>query len=133
MTKEIVVLDTCCFFCLIQGEPGSDFVEELLNKAKQQKIALYMSVINYCEILYQIKRSNSYLYERALLDSLPIEVVDANKQITEIASNIKSRGKISLGDSYAIATAIHLGGSVATSDHHEFQPFEKDVKITWIR
>jgi PIN domain nuclease of toxin-antitoxin system len=128
-----IVLDTCFFFCLIQGEDGQKNVEKLLTQAKNREIELIISLVNYCEILYQIKREPDYLVVRDFLDGLPLVFCKVNKEITEYASFIKSKAKISLGDAFAIGTAMHLKCPVATTDRHEFTKWEKDVDILWLR
>jgi hypothetical protein len=49
--------------------------------------------------------------------------------------HLKAKYKISLADSIALAETIRKGGSLVTSDHHEFEPLEKpeNIKITWYR
>ena len=128
-----IVLDTCCFFCYLYDEVGSQIVQDLFLKAQNNQIKLYVSRVNYCEIQYQIKRESNYQQILSLLELLPVEIIDTNEQICDYASNIKSKGKISLGDSFAIGTALFVGGEVATSDRHEFEAFEKDISILWIR
>ena len=136
MNKKLkITLDTSCFFCYIQDEEGSNLFEDILNQAKASKIELYISRVNYCEILYQIKRldKNGYKKIKEILDNLPISIVDTNQEICEFASTVKSKGKISLGDSFAIGTSQFLGGSVATTDRHEFSKWESQVEILWLR
>jgi PIN domain nuclease of toxin-antitoxin system len=128
-----IVLDTCFFFCLVQGEDGQENVEKLLLQAKNRETELIMSLVNYCEILYQIKREPDYLSVRDFLDGLPISLYEVNKEITEYTSFIKSKAKISLGDAFAIGTAMYLKCPVATTDRHEFAKWEKDVEILWLR
>ena len=131
--KETIILDTCCLFCYFQSEIGYEAVEELFLKARNKQITLVMSRVNYCEVLYQLKRDKDYKIFRVMVDSLPFNILDTNEKICEIASDIKSKGKISLGDSFAIGTAVFLNGKVATTDRHEFSAFENDVDIMWIR
>ena len=133
--NENLVLDTCCFFCLTEQETGYENMELILQKAFDRRLTLYMSRVNYCEIIYQIKRLEDALYKTArdFLDSLPITYVDTNKEIVEFASDVKTKAKISLGDAFAIGTAMYLKCPVATIDRHEFSKWENDVEILWLR
>ncbi len=133
MNNKVIVFDTTCFFCLLQKENGWQIVKDYLVQAFNKELEILLSQANYCEILYQIKRSDDYSIIRQNLDNLPIKIIDIDSRITEIASDIKSQGKISLGDSYAIATAIFYNCLVLTSDRHEFQVFENQVQIEWLR
>ncbi len=128
-----IVLDTCFFFCLIQGEEGDKNVEKLLTQAKNRESELIVSLVSYCEILYQIKKEPNYESVRDFLDSLPLILCEVNREISEYASFIKSKAKISLGDAFAIGTAMYLKCSVASTDRHEFSKWENDVEILWLR
>jgi len=51
------------------------------------------------------------------------------------AGKFKSKYKISLADSIAIAESKINNGSLVTADHHEIEPIEKaeKINITWFR
>jgi len=47
----------------------------------------------------------------------------------------KSKYKISLGDSFVLATAKLYDAKIVSSDHHEFDIIEKseNIKFLWIK
>jgi len=68
---------------------------------------------------------------------LDIKIVEFNDKIFFEAGRLKASYKMSLADSIALATAIVLGGTLLTSDHHEFDAIEaseaEDIKFQWTR
>ena len=51
------------------------------------------------------------------------------------AGRLKSKYRISLADSIALAEALILGGELLTCDHHEFDVIKKKepINFMWIR
>jgi len=67
---------------------------------------------------------------------MPIEVIQELDDMTlKKAGLLKSKYKISLADSIALAESIIRRGTLVTSDHHEFEPIEQyeNIKIKWYR
>jgi predicted nucleic acid-binding protein len=67
---------------------------------------------------------------------LPIETIDTiTDPMLQEASRFKTSYRISVADSFALATAFLYEGKLVTSDHHEFDAIEKDNKLNfhWIR
>jgi predicted nucleic acid-binding protein len=70
------------------------------------------------------------------MEQMPIKINDTlTDKIFKEAGRLKSKYKISLADSMAIAETIINNGSLITADHHEIEPIEKAEKInaTWFR
>jgi ribonuclease VapC len=65
------------------------------------------------------------------MKALPIQVVEANKDITLQAAHLKATNKMSYADCYAAALAIKKRCEVVTGDK-EFKQVEKDIKVRWI-
>jgi predicted nucleic acid-binding protein len=71
-----------------------------------------------------------------IVKEMPIEILSELKDsVFKKAGYLKAKYKISLADSIALAESIIKGGSLVTSDHHEFEPIEKleNINITWYR
>ena len=51
------------------------------------------------------------------------------------AGRLKATYKISLADSIVLAEAKTRGAKILTADHHEFDPINKDLEVSfyWIR
>jgi predicted nucleic acid-binding protein len=70
------------------------------------------------------------------MGQMPIIIKDTlTDEVFKEAGRLKSKYKISLADSIAIAETIINKGSLVTADHHEIEPIEaaEKIKVTWFR
>jgi predicted nucleic acid-binding protein len=66
----------------------------------------------------------------------PIKIVDmVSMPVIHEVARFKTSYKVSLADSFALATASCLSGTLVTSDHHELEQVEQQESIPflWIR
>lgn len=94
-----------------------------------------MTVINIGEVLYITERTGGGMAARAvagLLDSLPIQVVDADRELTFAAAHIKAGHALSYADAFAVALALRLDAVLITGDP-EFRSVESLVKVEWLQ
>lgn len=128
------VLDSYALMAFFEDESGADLVRELILKAEENKINLFMSVVNLGEVWYSIARTNSpevadqYIGE---IRGMAIEIVDVDWQLTRQAAAYKVNGKISYGDCFAAALAKTKKAELLTGDQ-EFKSLEDEIKIQWI-
>jgi predicted nucleic acid-binding protein len=64
------------------------------------------------------------------MSQLPIEIVDANLDLTYAAAELRANHKLPYTDCFAAALAAHGKASLATSDQ-DFTTFEKKIDILW--
>ena len=64
--------------------------------------------------------------------ALPINLVEANKELTLQAARLKAFHKMSYADCYAAALAMKKKCELMTGDK-EFKQVEKEIKIRWIK
>jgi predicted nucleic acid-binding protein len=94
-----------------------------------------MCVVNVGEVFYSAMRTDSqdsaeqFIQE---IQSMPIEIVDVDWELTRQAAIYKSKGNIAYADCFAAALAKIRNGEVVTGDK-EFKVLEKEVKITWLK
>lgn len=128
------VLDSYALMAFFEGEPGADLVRELILKAEENRINLFMSVVTLGEVWYSIARTNSpeiadqYIGE---IKGMAIEIIDADWQLTRQAAAFKVNGNISYGDCFAAALAKARKAELVTGDK-EFKPLESEIKISWV-
>ncbi len=128
------VLDSYALLAFFEDEPGADFVRTLIQEALESDDRLLITVVNLGEIWYAIARTNSpevadrYVRE---IESMGIEVVEADWRLTRQAAMFKARGNISYADCFAAALAKLEGAELVTGDE-EFKGLEGDVQIVWI-
>ena len=129
------ILDAFAIMAFFHDEPGAQLVEDLILQAQDGTVELAMCVVNLGEVYYSISRASSpeeaedYVQR---IQSMPIEIVDANWELTRLAAQFKTSGNISYADCYAAALAEIRKGQVVTGDR-EFRALEAAIKIIWLK
>lgn len=132
--KKSKVLDAYSLIAYLEGEAGKDRVIEFIKMAKDTGKNLLLCAVNWGEIYYSIARESGF--EKAeeaikIIETLPIEIVPADIELTKVAARFKSSYKLSYGDCFALALAKLHKTELITGDK-EFKVAEKEVKINWI-
>jgi ribonuclease VapC len=128
------VLDSYAILAFLENEPGADRVGEMIKHAAESEKPLLLSVINWGEVYYIVRRISGQ--EKAeeilrIIDTLPIEIITADREITLIAAEFKANGKMSYADCFAAALAKIKKAEIITGDR-EFKAVGNTVKILWI-
>jgi PIN domain nuclease of toxin-antitoxin system len=133
----IYILGASAIIAYLRGEPGADAVSAIFVDPAHVCLA---HALNLCEVYYDFYRSNSETAARdAMRDIFALGVLlrsDLSIDFWQTAGALKATvRRISLADCFAVALAQATGGSVLTSDHHEFDPLaERGVcSVTFIR
>jgi predicted nucleic acid-binding protein len=103
-------LDACALIAFLNGEPGREIVADLLKKAADKEITIYMSAVNLVEVFY------GYIRDLGISESQPL--------VISAASRFKGTYKISIADAFRLAAAAGLSATFVTSDHHELEAVE---------
>ncbi len=131
----VKILDAYALMAFFHDERGADMIENLLLNAQDNKIALFLSVVNLGEIWYSIARTHSYKIADSYIQdikTMPIEIMDVNWEISHQAAMYKARGNISYADCFAAALAKINNAEVVTGDK-EFEMLQDDVQILWLK
>jgi predicted nucleic acid-binding protein len=114
-----IVLDASALMTLFDERPGIEKVEEWIELADAREIELSMSVVNWGEVYYSIWHE----YSRSSADEvaqqmmrLPIEIVDANLEITTLAASLKAETRLPYADCFAAALSKLRDAALATAD-----------------
>lgn len=132
---KTLVLDSHPLLAYFEREEGWEQVAELLQQASAEKCHLLLSVVNWGELYYVTMREYGEEYAekvRHALSQMPIEVRDADKELTLIASRLKAGGGLSYADCFAAALAMKRKCELVTGDK-EFKQVEGSVKVRWIK
>lgn len=119
----------------MEKEKGYDRVAARLVAAQNNEIALYMSLMNWGEILYTFERERGAIFVGELeqdLDEYPMKLVGVNRKRIRAAARLKSMYRLSYADAFAGALAQEFKATVITGDP-EFKVIENLVSIDWIR
>lgn len=130
---KCVVLDASALMTFFENRPGADKVEELIHLGVAGKRQLLMSVVNWGEVYYSTWRAHGPGVARKILEDmsqLPIEIVEADFDLTRIAAELRADHKLPYTDCFAAALAAHRKASLATSDQ-DFAAVEKKLDILW--
>ena len=137
--NELYILDACALIALLAKEQGHEKVRNIIQEAIDGYATVKMSQINLLEVYYDVcKVYDSDEANKALetINKFPIEIIiGLSEEVFKEAGHIKSKYKIPLGDSIALAECITKNAILVTSDHNDFEPIEKieDIKINWFR
>lgn len=132
---SVKILDAFAILAFFHDEPGAQMVEDMILQAQDGIVELAMCVVNLGEVYYSISRASSpdeaedYVQR---IQSMPIEIVDANWELTRLAAQFKTSGNISYADCYTAALAELRKGQVVTGDR-EFRALETVIKIIWLK
>ena len=118
-----------------EDEPGAERVEEALRQLFTKKARGWMSVINWGEVYYCTYRDQGAGGAQEVVSRLaeyPIEVVDADQNMTQEAAILKGKYKVAYADCFAVALARQKNAEILTGDP-EFKKFKENLKINWIK
>ena len=128
------VLDSFAILAYSGGERGYDKVVDLLERALSNEVSLSICVVNWGECCYITLQEGGDDFLNKLVARLkdyPIEMVDADEELTLPAARYKAFHKMSFADAYAAALAAARGAVLVTGDE-EFRSLEKEIKILWL-
>lgn len=133
MAKE-KVLDSWALLCYLEQEPGFEKVVELFEKAVQFSKPLLMCMVNWGEVYYQVARrfgEGKAQEIEQLIESFPISLVDADKELTREAARMKATKPMAYADCFAAALARLQKAELYTGDP-KFKAVEKEIKVVWL-
>ena len=128
-----IVLDASALMIFFENRPGVEKVEELIRLAVEGKRQLLMSVVNWGEVYYSIWRTKGPGIARKVIEDiaqLPLEIVDADLELTRSAAELRAEHKLPYADGFAAALALQRKASLATSDR-DFAHVAKMLDLFW--
>ncbi len=132
--NQAFVLDSYALLAHYQNEPGGPRVKAVLAQAEKQRADVYLSIINYGEVLYILEREEGLMTAQDLIatvDQLPVMVVEADRKRTCAAAHLKAQHPISYADAFALTLAQQKQAILLTGDP-EFRKVESLITIEWL-
>ena len=132
--RLVYLLDSFALLAYLNDELGGGRVQEVLALAKGRKVRLVMSLINLGEVLYITERNRGLPVAQtvlALVESLPLELLEASRDLILDAAHVKANYTLSYADAFAVAVAIRENAIIMTGDP-EFETVEQIIKIEWL-
>lgn len=117
----IKVFDAYAVLCWMQGEPGSAYVEYLMDQAEKNALEIQISAVNIGEVFYHLVKNGQSEVAASFLSDIkrrvfPWRVVPASNSRVWEAAKLKGEYRISYADAFAIALAKEIGGELVTRD-----------------
>jgi predicted nucleic acid-binding protein len=129
-----VVLDSFAVLVFLFAERGHEKVLAVLEKAAETDSDLLIAAPNWAEVRYIVERKvglAKWREARARLLGLPLEIVPADQELSELAGELKVTKKMSLADCFAAALAKREKAQIYTCDP-EFKTVEREIKVVWL-
>ena len=136
---NLYVLDACALLAVLAKETGSDKIRDLFQKTVDNQAVLMMNKLNFLEVYYKIYRTYGKIAADNLfntMEQMPITIKNTlTNEVFKEAGRLKTKYKLSIADSVAVAGSVINSGFLVTADHHEIGPIEtaEKVNITWFR
>jgi len=129
------VLDACAVLALLKGEQGAEKVIKVIESDSEVILHSVTLLEIYYNLIKDIGVENANLFFENIVQTKIKIIYEVTENTIKNAGNYKSKYKISLGDSFVLATAKMNNAIIITSDHHEFDVIENLEKINfmWFR
>lgn len=130
------IFDSSAIIAFLWAEEGANIVESLIMNPQNTCI---IHAVNLCEVYYDIIRRSDELNAQNIITKLASVITireDMNSEFWQQAGNYKANLRhISLADCFCMAISQKLGGTIVTTDHHEFDAIVKQgiVIVKFIR
>lgn len=129
------VLDSWALLAYFEGSLQGKTVLEILRETAVGEYALFMTSMNWGEVLYvtwrQYGEEKKKLIEH-MMEQMPLEIVPADKTLTRQAAYFKAIEKLPYCDSFCAALAFFKNAELVTGDS-DFEAVEGKIKIQWLR
>lgn len=132
--NPIFLMDSFALLAYLNDEPGRARVKEVLKSAEQGFCRVMLCVINFGEVLYMTERHRGLAMAQsvqALIESMPIIILEATRNLVLDAAHIKANHAISYADAFAVAAAIAKSAVILTGDP-EFETVKSIVTVEWL-
>lgn len=127
------MFDSWPIIAYLEREAAAERVDHIAD-AHENKIPLFISVVNAGEVWYIIAREASVSdADRSIkeLRHLGIEFIDVDWTLALEAGGFKSKYKMSFADCFAASLTKHKNALLLTGDP-EFKQVEPQITIDWL-
>jgi predicted nucleic acid-binding protein len=129
-----MVLDASALISFFEDRSGGDVVEELVAESVAGKTELFMSVVNWGEVYYSSWRARGQNAARRMaadISQFPIQVVNADLELTNSAAELHAKYNLPYADCFAAALAKNRKAQLATSDQ-DFAKVKSEIEILFL-
>jgi ribonuclease VapC len=133
-SAKAYVFDSFALMGYLGNEPCAPFIRDLLKQARKGTMDLWLSVINFGEVLYIVERERGLQAAQrtiGVIDQLPIKIADVDRQMVFSAAHFKARHSMSYADAFSAVLAKSRNAELLTGDP-EFKAAEPEIAIHWL-
>ena len=126
------VLDTSALLTYIENEEGTTEVEALLQKALEDEIALYISIVSCIEVFYiswQEQGKDVAIERLRLINDLPVIQEPVDSRLTKIIGEVKATKAMSFADCCIAGLAKFLQATLVHKDPEYEQMGEEIAQL----
>jgi predicted nucleic acid-binding protein len=130
MGGKSYVLDTSALLAFWSDEAGADEVERIL-RTSPAKATVHISFMTVMETRYLLLRragDQAVLEFEAMVRNLPVARIGVTDEILNHAARIKASTRLSVADSWIIATAMATDSALIHKDS-EFEQVQEQVTL----
>jgi predicted nucleic acid-binding protein len=130
-----VALDSYALIAFLEREPGHEEVAKIFEECVARDTEAFVCVVNWGEVIYHAFRNGGEKMAQLAEDAmraLPLQLVDAGKDLTLQAAHLKASVKMSYVDCFAAALAMKRKCELVTGDK-EFKQIEEKIRLRWIK
>ena len=128
------VLDSYSLLTYAENTTGADEIGSYFKKALEEKVELFVSVINWGEIYYLTLRDggkdNAELLKKTF-ERYPLTIVDVDSEQSILAAKIKAAHNIPFTEAFAVALAKDKKTELITSNKNYKKSLD-DFKIKFV-
>ena len=127
------VLDASALVVFFEDLAGADKIESIIRLALLGKAQLAICVVNWGEVCYSLYRARGAAAARKALtdiETLPIQFMDADLELTGLATGFRVEHGLSHTSSFAAALARQRKASLITVDRC-FERLPKQLNDIW--
>ena len=129
------VFDSYALIAFFENEPAAEKVESFLKDVLEGTARGFMTVVNWGEVYYATSRAyGEEVAKRVIqeIESYPIEIIEADQELTLEAARLKAKYPIAYADCFALALAKFKKAELLTGAP-EFKRIKKEkVRIQWL-
>jgi len=131
------VFDACAVIALLNDENGADTVAGLIHQAGTGADRIIMNSVQVLEVYYDRINIKGREYAEIVLESLynsPIIILhEISREMIQEAGRFKTSYSMSLGDTFAAATARKFTAVLVTGDKEMKAPEEAgEFSVLWL-
>jgi predicted nucleic acid-binding protein len=132
------IFDACALISLLKKEAAFDQVKNLLIRAADGEITIYMSIINLAEVYYGFIRDAGEQEANKIMQPVsgfPITIINTiSDTVYREAARFKAAYSMSLADVFLCASAKSLSAAIVTKDD-EIKAAEQPetLSVFWIK